>query len=133
MRQDNTSVSQRTTRHNVEAALSRFCLAHGYHLAEHYKDVGGYVLDYFDGYKVGQICSSSRDRDGYGVSFPFGTIRRKAADMASALDFAASVQWRKRNSEQSLKDAVLEWAKTPGNHGGNPYMHDFVKIAEAMS
>ncbi len=26
--------------------------------------------------------------------------------------------------------AVLEWAKAPGNHGGNPYMHKFVELAE---
>ena len=25
--------------------------------------------------------------------------------------------------------AVLLWAKTPGNHGGNPYCHEFVKLA----
>ena len=25
--------------------------------------------------------------------------------------------------------AVLEWARTPGNHGGNPYGHEFVKMA----
>ena len=28
--------------------------------------------------------------------------------------------------------SVMDWAKTPGNHGGvNPYMLDFVKTAEA--
>jgi len=27
--------------------------------------------------------------------------------------------------------AVLDWAKAPGNHGGNPYCKDFVKAAEA--
>lgn len=31
---------------------------------------------------------------------------------------------------RSLRDAVLKWASTPGNHGGNPYMKDFVKKAE---
>ena len=27
--------------------------------------------------------------------------------------------------------AVLEWARTPGDHGGNPYMHQFVREARA--
>jgi hypothetical protein len=38
--------------------------------------------------------------------------------MAKAADFAAS-----------LTTAVLDWAKTPGDHGGNPYVKDFVKLA----
>lgn len=28
-------------------------------------------------------------------------------------------------------EAVLTWARTPGNHGGNPYAHEFVKLADA--
>jgi len=33
-----------------------------------------------------------------------------------------------------LCKAVVEWARTPGNHGGNPYRHDFVQMAdEALS
>lgn len=27
-------------------------------------------------------------------------------------------------------EPVLEWAKTPGNHGGNPYTMEFVKLAQ---
>lgn len=32
---------------------------------------------------------------------------------------------------ESLKacEAVLEWARTPGDHGGNPYTKEFVKLA----
>ncbi len=26
--------------------------------------------------------------------------------------------------------AVLQWARTPGDHGGNPYCKEFVKLAE---
>ena len=26
--------------------------------------------------------------------------------------------------------AVLDWAKTPQNHGGNPYLKGFVKLAQ---
>ena len=28
-----------------------------------------------------------------------------------------------------VADAVLEWAKTPGEHGGNPYFKEFVRLA----
>jgi hypothetical protein len=31
---------------------------------------------------------------------------------------------------EAASQAVLEWARTPGNHGGNPYCHDFVKQAQ---
>lgn len=30
---------------------------------------------------------------------------------------------------ESLARAVLTWASTPGEHGGNPYCHTFVKLA----
>ena len=36
------------------------------------------------------------------------------------------------NMDAQLAIAVLEWAKTPGNHGGNPYALKFVQMAEAM-
>jgi hypothetical protein len=29
----------------------------------------------------------------------------------------------------ALAKAVLVWARLPGNHGGNPYTKDFVKLA----
>jgi hypothetical protein len=28
-------------------------------------------------------------------------------------------------------EAVLDWASTPGDHGGNPYTHKFVQLAQA--
>ncbi len=33
---------------------------------------------------------------------------------------------------RTLCESVMHWVKTPGNHGGNPYGHDFVKVAERM-
>lgn len=27
-------------------------------------------------------------------------------------------------------EAVLLWAKTPGNHGGNPYQHAFMRLVQ---
>ena len=29
-----------------------------------------------------------------------------------------------------VADAVLEWARAPGEHGGNPYCKEFVRLAE---
>ena len=29
-------------------------------------------------------------------------------------------------------DLVLEWAAMPGTHGGNPYGHEFVKVAQEI-
>lgn len=31
-----------------------------------------------------------------------------------------------------LARAVLEWARTPQNHGGNPYRHYFVTLAKLI-
>ena len=31
-----------------------------------------------------------------------------------------------------LAAAVVLWAKTPGNHGGNPYTKSMVRIAEGL-
>ena len=33
-------------------------------------------------------------------------------------------------STLELAEAVLDWARTPGNHGGNPYCHRFVRLAD---
>lgn len=30
---------------------------------------------------------------------------------------------------EELVSEVLWWAKSPGDHGGNPYIKDFVKLA----
>jgi hypothetical protein len=36
-------------------------------------------------------------------------------------------------SKHALAKAVLEWAKTPGDHGGNPYCKPFVKLAREIA
>lgn len=33
------------------------------------------------------------------------------------------------SEKHQLIKAILDWAKTPGNHGGNPYTKDFVILA----
>ena len=35
-------------------------------------------------------------------------------------------------SSKELADAVIQWAETPMDHGGNPYCHDFVRIAQEI-
>ena len=34
--------------------------------------------------------------------------------------------------EIDLASQVMGWVKTPGDHGGNPYRHQFVKTAERI-
>lgn len=47
------------------------------------------------------------------------------------LDTVYTHQFDNAKPEPSpLALAVLEWAKTPGNHGGNPYLLPFVQMAE---
>jgi len=33
---------------------------------------------------------------------------------------------------EGLAHAVLEWARTPGDHGGNPYCKPFVRLARVL-
>jgi len=39
--------------------------------------------------------------------------------------------WEAAHIEDFRKaaESVIEWARTPGEHGGNPYLHEFVKLA----
>jgi len=37
-------------------------------------------------------------------------------------------EYKKKYDE--LHAAILLWAKTPGNHGGNPYCHSFMKLVD---
>ena len=37
------------------------------------------------------------------------------------------------SESRNLVDEVLLWAKTPGNHGGNPYLHGFVQTARQIA
>jgi len=46
--------------------------------------------------------------------------KRPATEEAEGVDFHAKYE--------ELVEAILLWAKTPGNHGGNPYCHSFMKL-----
>lgn len=46
--------------------------------------------------------------------------RRPATEEAEGVDYKAKYD--------ELIEAILLWAKTPQNHGGNPYGHDFMKL-----
>jgi len=48
--------------------------------------------------------------------------------------YKALVRAEKAEAERDeLVAAVLLWAKTPGDHGGNPYFQDFVRIARLIA
>ena len=36
------------------------------------------------------------------------------------------------NCDTPMTQLVSLWAKTPGNHGGNPYCHDFMTLIEQV-
>lgn len=69
-------------------------------------------------------------------NFPNGGGTNLIADLignAKEMDSNADFIVRAVNSHDELVEAckeVLLWAKTPGNHGGNPYCMEFVKKAE---
>ncbi len=56
-------------------------------------------------------------------------VKCGAASTVPNLDRILTLRNADPVSVDRLADAVLEWARTPGNHGGNPYMEDFVKLA----
>ena len=73
-----------------------------------------------------------RDRKGRilgDVVVPFEDYQRavECVNACAGLDVANLAKLRE------VAEAVVEWAKTPGNHGGNPYCHDFVKLALAAT
>ena len=37
-----------------------------------------------------------------------------------------------RQTGLALAEAIMVWARTPQNHGGNPYNHAFVGLAQAL-
>lgn len=51
------------------------------------------------------------------------------AYITGLLDSQDHILPKQTGATEALR-AVLLWARTPGNHGGNPYMHGFVKQAE---
>ena len=76
----------RTGKKYVEAVFKRFCEAMGKHVAEDYKDVGGYSLDHnsiYGGYVIEEIHGASG-----GVDHPFGSNRMKAGAFTDAMHFA---------------------------------------------
>lgn len=73
----------RTTRKQVEGIFAVFIKVIGGHVATSYNDVGGYRLDYYQGYNVEQIIN-----EGGGIKHPFGPQRRKAEEMWNTLYFA---------------------------------------------
>lgn len=79
----------RTTKHEVVAVFGRLVKAMGGKVAESYKDVGGYELDYnptYGGYVINRISNESG-----AVDCQFGMGRLHAREFVSACHFAIAV------------------------------------------
>lgn len=44
-------------------------------------------------------------------------------------EYGKDQEEKAQNEQFEVCKAAMIWAKTPGNHGGNPYQHRFVIIA----
>ena len=121
---------ERISKKQVEGIFQAFLKTTGRREAESYNDVGAYRLDYaacYGGFNVEKIGNSSG-----GVGHPFGDNRKPAREMWNALHFA--MRAHEDNNAPGTREAceaVMEWARTPGEHGGNPYCKNFVRLAEA--
>ena len=60
-----------------------------------------------------------------------GTLKVLTPDEVADLKAAKGVTLTAEEG-MALAQAVVEWARTPGPHGGNPYMYHFVDLARAM-
>ena len=52
-------------------------------------------------------------------------VREKLNEARQIVDYGNVIDYRAKHDE--LVEAILLWAKTPQNHGGNPYCHSFMK------
>lgn len=68
------------------AVFRLFLELHGWHEAASYNDVGGYFLDYLNGYRVEQVTNATG-----GVRTPFGERRHTILEMVSVMRFAIDV------------------------------------------
>lgn len=81
--------NDRYTRKDAEAHFERLIKAIGGRIAEDYKDVGAYRLDWNPTYGGGNIERIINAQGG--VSQPFGAHRRNAKEFVNAVYFAIDV------------------------------------------
>lgn len=60
-------------------------------------------------------------------------ILSKVRDALGLTRDQAARAYNATDSAVRLSSQVLEWARTPQNHGGNPYSQEFVKTAQRIS
>ncbi len=73
----------RYTRKDAENALGILVRHIGGHVADNWNDVGGYRLDYYQGYNVERIVNASG-----GITHPFGARRMTAREFVQTVRFA---------------------------------------------
>lgn len=73
----------RTSRKELKEVFQLFCSTFGGRVATGPNDMGGLVLDYYNGYRIERI-----DNHLGGVGCPFGEKRRSAGAMADVMRFA---------------------------------------------
>jgi hypothetical protein len=59
-------------------------------------------------------------------------LKHCLAHSKDAYDRLLGENGRLRDQRDSLVEEVLAWASEPRDHGGNPYRHDFVKLAASI-
>lgn len=60
------------------------------------------------------------------------TARRGEGTLGELSEVRRSEALDRQRAGLLLAEQVLEWARTPGNHGGNPYVLPFVATAEKI-
>jgi hypothetical protein len=91
------------------------------------------VRSWVQGWNVGvRVQGNPSDKDGTDTF----TIYATGGTNGACPDRLIGVVRESPNGPQidldlAVARAVVEWAKTPGNHGGNPYQHEFVRLAMA--
>lgn len=76
-------MADRVSQQMIKNKFGLFLEAIGGKPAFDYKDVGGYLLDYYNGYTIERIMNEKG-----GINQPFGSRRMKPLEFWYAMDFA---------------------------------------------
>lgn len=75
-------------------------------------------------YKRIEITKKTHPKEWALILKAFPNYRKRSANIVETLRELIDV----KEKYDELIEAILLWAKTPGNHGGNPYCHSFMKL-----
>ena len=118
----------RITRKQIQDLFVHWCKATGRRVSKGYKDVGAWTLqEVLHGWHVCQQGENGTLDD----RITLRTFSNR--ELWDVLQF--SMNERRESAGENVSSiavaqAVLEWARTPGDHGGNPYCKEFVKLAQ---